>query len=141
MYLHAVSYCVDTDPHDVQIIGYTLSFGLMGALAVQACVSYRVRFAYNFHLLISDIYFTRFTDDRKLIKTLGDCREGGFHGSTTDLDGSSHFHPGTRNIDDCINILHLLGAVNFWFRSAHPRANSAQVHLAIRGSGTHYRPW
>ena len=141
LYLHAASYYVDTDLHDVQIIGYTLSFGLMGALAVQACVSYRVRFAYIFHLLVSDIYFTRFTDDRRLIKALGDHREGGFHGSTTDFDGSSHLHPCTGNIDDCINILYLLDAANFRFRSAHPRANFVQVHLAIRGSSTHYRPW
>ena len=67
----------------------------MGALAVQACVSYRVQFVYILPLLLSDIYFTRFTDDRRLIKALGNYCEGGFHGFTTDNGGSSHQYPST----------------------------------------------
>ncbi|KAI9453810.1 hypothetical protein HD554DRAFT_2318046 [Boletus coccyginus] len=56
------------------VIGYTLCFGLMGALAVQACV-YTLAFSHKPHdvshglTIFSDIYFTRFTDDRRAIKT------------------------------------------------------------------------
>ena len=74
LYVPTITLLFTSDPtlHDMQVIGYTLCFGLMGALAVQACVYSRSGLRHISWTLFSDIYFTRFPDDRKVVKTFGD---------------------------------------------------------------------